>query len=243
MPTTSPRAPTSSPRTPSRRRASCSKPAGHGDDFASINARAVAAARRSARRERPRGCDRRLDLVPAAAVRRARVSRRTQPSAPRTVELAETLAEAGVDLLALEMMQETRHAPLACEAARAVGLPVWLGVSCKLGAGGASSAFDFPLVSLAECLDALLPFAPAAVNVMHSPVAAVEPALRELRARWPGPLGAYPEIGDGTPHTPYAGAQSELATHARGWVAQRRAHRRRLLRHGAGAHPCARAGQ
>ena len=54
--------------------------------------------------------------------------------AQTAVDFAALLAEAGVDLLALEMLQETRHAPLACEAARAVGLPVWLGVSCRLGA-------------------------------------------------------------------------------------------------------------
>jgi homocysteine S-methyltransferase len=134
------------------------------------------------------------------------------------LELAETLAEAGVDLLALEMLQETRHAPLACAAAAKVGLPVWLGVSCRLGAGDALVGFDFPLVPLASCLDALLPFAPSAVNVMHSPVAAVEPALRELRRRWPGTIGAYPEIGDGTDAAAHA-SPTQLAAAARGWVA------------------------
>jgi homocysteine S-methyltransferase len=44
--------------------------AGHGDDFAAANTRAVAAARL----ERPRGRDCRLDLVLAARFRRARVS-------------------------------------------------------------------------------------------------------------------------------------------------------------------------
>jgi S-methylmethionine-dependent homocysteine/selenocysteine methylase len=92
-------------------------------------------------------------------------------------------------------------------------------VSCRLGADHALVGFDFPLVSLAECLEALLPFAPAAVNVMHSPVAAIEPALHEVRARWPGPRGAYPEIGDGTPHTPHAVSPDRLAAQASGWLA------------------------
>jgi homocysteine S-methyltransferase len=134
-------------------------------------------------------------------------------------ELAETLAEAGVDFLALEMMQETRHAPLACAAARAVGLPYWLGVSCRLGAGGALVAFDFPLVPLAACLDALLPFEPAAVAVMHSPVAAVLPALAAVRERCRGPLGAYPEIGDGDPAAPCSVSPADFAAHARAWHA------------------------
>ena len=72
---------------------------------------------------------------------------------------------------------------------------------------------------LGECLEALLPFAPAAVNVMHSPVTAIEPALREVRARWPGPLGAYPEIGDGTPQAPHSVSPDRLAAQARGWLA------------------------
>jgi S-methylmethionine-dependent homocysteine/selenocysteine methylase len=116
------------------------------------------------------------------------------------------------------MMQETRHAPLACAAASTVGLPVWLGVSCRIGAGGALVGFDFPLVPLAATLDALLPFAPDAVAVMHSPLAAVVPALREIGARWRGALGAYPEIGDGRP-TPHAVTPEELAAQARGWIA------------------------
>ncbi len=191
--------------------------AGLGDQFAPVNTRAVAAAREarmmSGRDVTIAGC---ISCLPPRFDARTYPDERAERAA--YVELAETLAEAGVDLLALEMMQETRHAPLACEAARSVGLPIWLGLSCKLGAGGALVGFDFPLVSLAECLDALLPFAPAAVNVMHSPVSAIEPALRELRARWQGTLGAYPEIGDGTPGAPHAATPAELAKEAQSWI-------------------------
>src|SRR5436189_159417 len=94
----------------------------------------------------------------------------------RSIHADYIAAGAGVHLLLLEMMRETRHAPLACAAAREVGLPVWLGVSCRVGAGGALVGFDFPLVPLAQTLDALLPFAWDAIAVMHSPVAAVAPA-------------------------------------------------------------------
>jgi homocysteine S-methyltransferase len=141
---------------------------------------------------------------------------RTEATAYR--ELAETLAEAGVDFLILEMMQETRHAPLACEAARAVGLPFWLGASCRTGAGGVLVGFDFPLVPFRTCLEALLPTEPAAVAVMHTPIATIEPALRAVREQWPGPLGAYPEIGDGS--APSAVDPVELAAHARRWLSR-----------------------
>jgi homocysteine S-methyltransferase len=189
---------------------------GHGDDFATINARAVVAAREardaSGRAVAIAGS---ISCLPPRFDVHAYPDERTESAAYR--ELAETLSEAGVDFLLLEMMQETRHAPLACEAARTVGLPVWLGVSCRIGAGGALVGFDFPLVPLRATLDALLPFAPDAVAVMHSPLAAVVPALRELRARTSAPLGAYPEIGDGSAATE-AVTPAQLAAQARAWT-------------------------
>src|SRR5262249_17874846 len=59
-------------------------------------------------------------------------------------ELADRLAMEGVDLIALEMLEDTEHAVRACSAARATGLPIWLGVSCRLNDDGALVAFDFP---------------------------------------------------------------------------------------------------
>jgi len=190
--------------------------AGRGDDFAAVNARAVGAAREardaSGRAVAIAGS---ISCLPPGFDVQMYPDENEESAA--YLELAETLAEAGADLLLLEMMQETRHAPLACAAASTIGLPVWLGVSCRVGAGGALVGFDFPLVPLKSTLDALLPYGPDAIAVMHSPVAAVAPALREIGARSSAPLGAYPEIGDGT-----AAAQTllpaELAAQARGWI-------------------------
>jgi S-methylmethionine-dependent homocysteine/selenocysteine methylase len=191
--------------------------AGHGEQFALINARAVDAAREARDRSgRDVAIAGSISCLPPRFDVHAYPDEATERAA--YVELAEALAEAGVDFFVLEMLQETRHAPLACEAARAVGLPVWLGISCRLGAGTELVGFDFPLVRLATCLEALLPFTPAAVNVMHSPVAAVVPALREIRARWSGPVGAYPEIGDGTPGAS-SHAPEQLAADAGDWIA------------------------
>jgi S-methylmethionine-dependent homocysteine/selenocysteine methylase len=110
------------------------------------------------------------------------------------IELADYLANNGADLIVLEMMQETVHAPLACEAARQTGLPVWLGLSCRLDQRRRCVGYDFPAIPMSETLDALLGFDPDAIAIMHSPPVAVEPALSELRQRWPGVVGAYPEI-------------------------------------------------
>ena len=187
--------------------------AGHGDDFAAVNTRAVAAAR-----EAREASGRDVAIAGSISCLPPRFDAHAYPNegaeSGAYFELAETLAEAGVDLLVLEMMQETRHAPVACAAARAVGLPVWLGVSCRRGAANVLVGFDFPLVPLATCLDTLLPLGAAAVNVMHSPVEDTGAALRAIAARWRGPFGAYPEIAESGALAPAA-----LAAHAREWLA------------------------
>lgn len=191
--------------------------AGRDGDFALLNERAIAAAREardaSGRNVAIAGS---MSCLPPAFD----VHRYPREDAERAAyrELADTLAAGGVDVLLLEMMQETRHAPLALEAARATGLPVWLGLSCRVGAGGALVGYDFPLVPFARCLDALLPFAPDAVAVMHSPIAAIVPALQALRARYVGPIGAYPEIGDGTESEVIVTPET-LAAAANEWIA------------------------
>lgn len=189
--------------------------AGHGANFAAINTRAVSAAL-----EARDASGRDVLIAGSISCLPPKFDVHAYPAewAERAayLELAETLAEAGVDLLLLEMMQETRHAPLALAAARRVGLPVWLGVSCRIGAGGALVGFDFPLVPLEATLDALLPLVPDAVAVMHSPATAVAPALAAIRSRWTGALGAYPDLGDGA--SAATATPAELAALARGWT-------------------------
>src|SRR5437879_1222288 len=46
-------------------------------------------------------------------------------------EQARILADAGIDLIALEMISALDHGEAALEAARSVGLPIWLGMSAE----------------------------------------------------------------------------------------------------------------
>jgi S-methylmethionine-dependent homocysteine/selenocysteine methylase len=137
-------------------------------------------------------------------------------------ELAATLAGSGVDLIALEMMQDTGHAARAMEAALETGLPVWLGVSCRQAAGRSGLvSFDIPDMDFAYPLDALIPMGPAVVNVMHSPIQAVLPAIQMIRERWQGPIGVYPEVGYFTPPDWNFDADAtpdRFVAHARDWV-------------------------
>lgn len=137
-------------------------------------------------------------------------------------ELAALLAELGVDLLTLEMMEDVEHASRACEAASATGLPFWLGVSCRLDGHGRLAAYDFPATLVDDVLDALLGFGPAVVNVMHTPPAAVPAALELLGRRWSGFRGAYPELDhEGSPRAPAAAAPPapRLTDLAAAWIA------------------------
>ena len=173
--------------------------ADRGEQFADINGRALAAAF-EARDASGR------DVAIAGSM--SCLPPRFDPSAyPSTrdecaayLELADLLASAGVDLLVLEMLEDVEHARAVCEAARATGLPLWLGVSCRIRGDGTLAAFDFPETPFTDVLDAILPFEPDAVNVMHSPPDAIQPALREVRERFDGTIGAYPELDDPATH-------------------------------------------
>ena len=139
-------------------------------------------------------------------------------------ELAKLLADSGVDIIALEMMQDGSHAARAMEAALETGLPVWLGVSCRRRAGsGGLVSFDLPNVDFATPLDTLIPMGPSVVNVMHSEIEAVPEAIAMVRERWAGPVGVYPEIGEFEP--PHWRVEEEVSPDrfvacARDWVAR-----------------------
>ena len=133
------------------------------------------------------------------------------------------LAEAGVDVIALEMMQFHERAVLAFRAARETGLPVWLGVSARKDPdSGAITPFNWPDESFEELLDTLVPLGPSIVHVMHSEIAAVPEAVAMVQNRWDGPVGVYPESGYFTmPNWNFVDVidPADLLEEARGWVA------------------------
>ena len=110
-------------------------------------------------------------------------------------EHAEIMAEAGAELFVLEMMRDIPQTTYALEAALSTGLPVWVGFSTWTFADGSrvllqDSPDDGP--TLAEALAAIIPLGPSVISVMHTTAHETKPALAELRRRWQGPTGAYP---------------------------------------------------
>ena len=139
-------------------------------------------------------------------------------------ELAALLAGSGVDLIALEMMQDTRHAARAMEAALSTGLPVWLGLSCRRRPDGDGLvSFDLHGIDFAKPLDTLIPMGPDLVNIMHCELDAVAPGIAMVQERWQGPVGAYPEIGEFDPPDwkfDLDSTPERFVEHARDWVAR-----------------------
>lgn len=124
-------------------------------------------------------------------------------------EMADTLAEAGCDVLIMEMLLDTYHGCRVLEAALATGLPVWTGISTSQGPDGQMVGWDqskeetedrlpegFEIGTtepLAELVDAFSAFKPAAIGIMHSSMESTTLGLDVLFERWDGPVMAYPE--------------------------------------------------
>lgn len=117
------------------------------------------------------------------------------------VKQATWLAEAGVDLLVLEMLRDVTYSTAAVKAALSIGLPVWSGFSCvrspndELVTDGHVSG----VMPLVEMLDAVTGFGEELVAIMHSEIADTGPALEALRRASRLPLGAWPNSGDFEP--------------------------------------------
>jgi len=169
--------------------------AGLGDQVRALNRRAVALAqeaRENAAAGRP------VAVAGSISSFRARVTPAGRLEGSYR-EQAELLAEAGVDLIALEMMGSFVQAAPAIRAAAATGLPLWVGVSCIMGDEGALRFYDgSPFSSgLTEDLALLadLPSGDVAVTVMHTLTEETAPALEIVRRHWSGVTGAYAHSG------------------------------------------------
>ena len=140
-------------------------------------------------------------------------------------EQADIMAEAGVDVIVLEMMLQYERAAAAVEGAASTGLPVWVGFSCRTGDDG--SVLMYPhsgdVESFAEVIPKVMAIGGSVAGVMHSTVEDTGPALDVLREQWSGPLLAYPESGEEFTmpiwHNEERVSADELAAACEDWVA------------------------
>ena len=140
-------------------------------------------------------------------------------------EQAQLLADAGVDLLLLEMMRDVDYSCAAVEAASATGLPVWVGFSCeRTEEGGLKlSPTIREEVALAAGVAAVMAEGGSLAAIMHSDVRVTAEALSAVQAVWNGPTGAYPESGYfAMPHWQFVDIipPDQFAEQAMAWVGQ-----------------------
>jgi len=111
-------------------------------------------------------------------------------------EQADLLAEAGVDLIALEMCEIIDLSVAAIEATLETGLPIWIGMSARTHQGCDSLAvFDDPALDFESLVKALATYPAMIMNVMHTPINDIDESLAIVKQYWQGPIGVYPESG------------------------------------------------
>ncbi len=197
---------------------------GLGDQVAQINRRAVEIALDA----RDNAADREVAIAGSMSVFLAddHDSRWLEPANLRATceEQASALAEAGVDLIVLEMLQRAEIESVAIDAALATGLPVWAGISCRARkADGRLTTFDFPDCPFEDVVRMAAAKPVSVLNVMHSEVPDTGPGLDLVRQHWAGVRGAYPNSGYFTrPNWQFVDVITppELVRAAAGWIAQ-----------------------
>ena len=83
-------------------------------------------------------------------------------------------------------------------AARATGLPVWVGLSTNARPDGTLATHGEVDVPFDEVLEPVVAEGGDVIGIMHTHVALVAPALEMLRRQWSGRLMVYPDAGGGT---------------------------------------------
>lgn len=111
-------------------------------------------------------------------------------------EQAELMAEAGADLIAIEMCEQIEFSVAVVEAVLKTGLPLWIGVSAQSCENyNHLAVFDRPELEFETLVEALAGFPAQLMNIMHTPVTDVDQACEIVRRFRDGPLGVYPESG------------------------------------------------
>ncbi len=136
-------------------------------------------------------------------------------------EQAAIMADAGADLLMLEMMVDIERMLVTLQAAQATGLPVWVGLSCKPNEAGTMCLYQGD--TLADALDALAPRNVPLVNIMHTEVDYIDACLDVVADHWAGPVGVYAHSArwvDNVCYYDQTVSPSEYAASAKGWLSR-----------------------
>ena len=101
------------------------------------------------------------------------------------------MAEAGCDLIMLEMLSHIDRLLACIEGSQASGLPVWPGVSVEPKDGEMCLLGGEPLVDAIHAIkDKNIPL----ISIMHTEVEYIDQCLDILDEHWQGPVGVYAHV-------------------------------------------------
>jgi homocysteine S-methyltransferase len=139
-------------------------------------------------------------------------------------EQAAIMKEAGADLIMLEMMSKIEPMLAVLDGVQCCGLPVWVGLSCKLDSNGTPRLYDSDQTigeqTLADAIHALKDRNVPLISIMHTEVSYIDACLDVVDEMWVGPVGVYAHSGN------YIGGKwifnsvispADYATGAEGW--------------------------
>ncbi len=134
-------------------------------------------------------------------------------------EQADIMAESGIDFFLMEnMWADNESRVIAAEAAKATGLPVWVGFTASVASDGEvrmsfgddrnaySSGMGMPLwtsswrpvdyeMTLADGLREVVSLKPDGIGIFHSRISETTAALQVVLDEWSGPVALYPDAG------------------------------------------------
>ncbi|MEE2980028.1 MAG: homocysteine S-methyltransferase family protein [Pseudomonadota bacterium] len=218
--------------------------AGIGDEAVAINRRAVELAREARENvaaDRPiavaGSLSNMMAWIPGTLSADPRYAPTPDQEAANYREMADALADAGADLIIMEMMSDLDHAKPAIAAAVATGLPVWIGISCSRSSDGRMTGWDIVTeegagqlakghqrrteISLEILVDEFMGLGGTVAGIMHSAIDSTSPGLDVLFRRWPGPVMTYPEtpVVDATDESGgHTVSPEDFAGHCRRWA-------------------------
>ena len=109
-------------------------------------------------------------------------------------EMAGIFKNAGCDFILAEMMGCPAFTPAVTRAAKASGLPLWLGISTIRREDDILRTFTNSAMPLADVFEPILAERGAdVVGIMHSRPEVTLEALEMLKGHWTGPTMAYPD--------------------------------------------------
>ena len=131
------------------------------------------------------------------------------------------MADAGAELILLEMMVDIDKMIIVIEECQAVGLQVWPGLSCDLAEDGTPKLWHKG--TLAEAISVIQDKNLPLLNIMHTDVKYVAACLDVVQTYWNKPVGVYAHSGifvDGDWVFESVISPEDYADHADQWLAR-----------------------